>query len=433
MRPRVVLLNPPGSRPYLRDGYCSLVGRRAYRFHPMDLLIQTGLLRDHADVTVVEAIGADLCVADALDQVQDSRPHLILSLVGSASLVEDRAFVHQVKQRCPDAVLLGSGDVTQFEPDGLDQLPALDGALLDFTAPDLLAAIDRGGDHIRWRDQPLPPRRSHGGTFRYGVPQYFLFPEHNYCLPYHPGRPGSPLTSFGCPFPCRFCNTSQVPWKTRELDDLTAELEHLTQRGVRHVYIRDATFGADRAHRAQVLDRLKRLSRPLTWNTFTRLDLFDLGELPGLYQAGCRVLQLGLETPDPDVLRSLHKPVPKARTRAFVKAAREAGIAVCGHFLIGLPGEDDPEHTAQQTVRYALALGCDWANFNVAAPRPGAPFRHEHGFLDPNHAQELQSRSMRGFYTHPRILARQARKMVHPAQALHVARQAMALLTEATR
>jgi len=430
MRPRVVLLNPPGSQPYLRDGYCSLVGRRTYRFHPMDLLIQSGLLRDRAQVTVVEAIGADLPVAEALRRVQAAQPELILSLVGSASLSEDAAFLAQVKSSCPASVLLGSGDVTQFEADGLEQLPALDGALLDFTAPDLLEALNGGGARVQWRGQPLATRPPHGGRFSYGIPQYDAFPEQNYCLPYHPGRPGSPLTSFGCPFPCRFCNTGQVSWKVREPEDLLAELRWLGAHGRRHVYIRDATFGVDRDHRQQVLSLLTTLEHPLTWNTFTRLDLFDEADLPLLHRAGCRVLQLGLETPDPELLRTLHKPLPPARARAFVAAAHRAGIAICGHFMIGLPGTEDPELQVRQTVDYALELGCDWANFNVAAPRPGAPFRSAGGFLSQSHGEALRGRAMRQFYTHPKILATQVRRMAQPRQALHVMRQAITLLAE---
>lgn len=430
MLPSVVLLNPPGRLPYLRDGYCSLVGRRAYRFHPMDLLIQSGLLRDRARVTVVEAIGADLDPAGALAQVLAARPQLVLSLVGSASIDEDRVFLNDVRKAVPDAVLLGSGDVTQFEADGLDQVPALHGALLDFTATDLLAAIDGAGDHVRWRGVPLRPRPAHGGTFAYGLPRYEAFPEHNYCLPYHPGQLGSPLTSFGCPFPCRFCNTGQVSWKTRDVADLLAELDALGRRGVRHAYIRDATFGVDRDHRAQVLAGLRGLAHPLTWNTFTRLDLFDPAELPDLYRAGCRVLQLGLETPDPDTLRALHKPLSTDHVRTFVRAAKAAGIATCGHFLIGLPGETDPERQARDTVRYALSLGCDWANFNVAAPRPGAPFRHEGGFLSDTAAATLRGQAMRRFYTHPWVVARQVRKLGRPGQARHIAKQALALLAE---
>jgi len=441
MLPSVVLLNPPGSRPWLRDGYCSLEGRRSTRFHPMDLLVQSGLLRDQARITVVEAIGADLDGPAALRAVTAARPDLVLSLVGSTSAGEDAAFLGRIRDALPDTRIVISGDLPQFEADGLDRFPAADAALLDFTAPDLLATLDGGGSATWHRGTPRPARARQGGRFRYGLPDYAAFPERNYRLPYRPGRIGSPLASFGCPFPCRFCNTSQVSWKVREVDDLLAELRWLGERCVRHAYIRDATFGVDRAHRDAVLDGLLALPRPLTWNTFTRIDLHGQQDLQRMARAGCRVLQLGLELPEAERLRALHKPLHADRVARAIGWAHEAGIAVCGHFLLGVPGlsvgepsmagdaDRDARQDAERVLRYALSLGCDYASFNVAAPRPGAPFRAAGGFLSPARAATLQATTMRGFYTHPRTVLRQLQRLRRPAEAVHIARQALALFS----
>ncbi len=431
MQPSVVLLNPPGSRAWLRDGYCSLEGRWAYRFFPMDLLVQSGLLRGKADVTVVDAIGGALDADRALSAVRDAHPDLVLSLVGSTSRDEDAAFLGRVRDACPDARIVVSGDLPQFEATGLDAFPAADAALLDFSAPDLLTALDGGGSATWWRGRPRPPRARQGGSFAYGLPDYDAFPWRGYRLPYRPGRIGSPLSSFGCPFPCRFCNTSQVSWKTRDVDDLAAELRWLSDHGVRHSYIRDATFGADRTHRAAVLQVLRNLPRPMTWNSFTRIDLFERKDLRELARSGCVVLQLGLELPDEATLKSLHKPLRASKVRERIAWARQEGIAVCGHFLLGVPGAR--ALTGLQVVDYAVAVGCDYASFNVATARPGAPFRDQQGFLPPDPARRLQARAMRRFYGHPAVVLRQLRRLRSPAEVLHSLRQAGSLVVPSPR
>jgi len=419
----VVLLNPPGSRPYIRDGYCSLVGRRAYRFPPMDLLVQQPLLRAAgARVTVVEAIGADLEPGVALDRVQRAAPDLVLTLLGSASEPEDAAFLGRVRESCPRAQIVASGDITQFDAAGaLARHPFLDGALLDFTAPDLLDALHGRGSALTTRDRSAPaPSRS---VFRYGAPDYEAFPFAAYRLPYFPGRVGSPLASFGCPFRCTFCNTSRIPWKLREPDDFALELQSLAGRGVRHHYVRDATFGVDKAHRSAILDVLRRTGA--TWNTFTRIDLWDPSDFPALAAAGCKVLQLGLETGDAAALRALGKPLIPERVREGITAARAAGIAVCGHFMLGLPGQDAATDAA--TVRFAVDAGCDFANFSIAEPRPGAPFadRFPAGFSASPAALAARDAAMRRFYLDPRTLLRTARRLRSPADLAHYGKQAL--------
>jgi hypothetical protein len=422
MLPSVVLLNPPGTRPWLRDGYCSLEGRWSTRFFPMDLLVQSALLRGRARVTVVEAIGARLDAEAALEAVVAARPALVLALVGSVSIHEDAAFLARVKAALPGCRILVSGDVTQFENNGLESVPAADGALLDFAAAGILdehcPAV-----HRRGHPRPVVPRPA---RFAYGVPDYAAFPVHSYTLPYAPGPVGSPLSTYGCSFSCRFCNTGAVPWKVREPGDLAEELRWLDRQGVRHHYIRDATFGADREHREQVLRVLRDLPGRPRWNTFTRIDLFDRADLRSMAAAGCAVLQVGLELPDEQVLKSLHKPLQLGRIRERIAEARAAGIEVCGHFLLGVPGAAHVPLAA--VVDYAVALGCTFASFNVAAPRPGAPFRGDSGFLPPAEAATQQARAMRRFYTHPRVAARQLRRLRRPAVAAHALRLASSLL-----
>ncbi len=57
---RVLLLNPPGSRNYIRDYFCSKRAKTNYMFPPSTLLFLSGWLAEAHDVTVLDAIAEGL-------------------------------------------------------------------------------------------------------------------------------------------------------------------------------------------------------------------------------------------------------------------------------------------------------------------------------------------------------------------------------------
>lgn len=55
-RPRVLLLNPPGGKLYIRDYYCSFSSKASYYWPPQDLICLSGVLDERFEVGVVDAI-----------------------------------------------------------------------------------------------------------------------------------------------------------------------------------------------------------------------------------------------------------------------------------------------------------------------------------------------------------------------------------------
>ena len=56
---RIVLLNPPAPQITFRDGYCSSSSKSGYVWHPLDLMIQSGILTAQGhDITFIDAIAS---------------------------------------------------------------------------------------------------------------------------------------------------------------------------------------------------------------------------------------------------------------------------------------------------------------------------------------------------------------------------------------
>ena len=108
---KVLLLNPPGGRTYIRDYFCSKTTKSNYLFHPIDLVVLSGVVAARHEVQVMDAIAERLDVAAALARVRALAPEVVIALVGSVSWREDRAFLAAVA--ASGARVLAIGDVLQ--------------------------------------------------------------------------------------------------------------------------------------------------------------------------------------------------------------------------------------------------------------------------------------------------------------------------------
>jgi hypothetical protein len=120
------------------------------------------------------------------------------------------------------------------------------------------------------------------------------------------------VTSRGCPARCSFCSASAMfpgGFRFRNVDLVREELEQILRRNpkVRGIKIFDSTFTADRSH---VLD-FCRMIKPfgLAWECEARVDTVDHDLLREMKEAGCYYIDIGLETSDSGLLRSLGKAI----------------------------------------------------------------------------------------------------------------------------
>lgn len=183
------------------------------------------------------------------------------------------------------------------------------------------------------------------------------------------------LTSRGCPYDCSFCSVPTIAgrsWRTRSLDLVIEELRGARARwGADRFEIDDDNFTLD-------LDRAKRFCRALlesglrmAWScpNGLRVEHVDRELALLMKRAGCFAVSLGIESASAEVLEANRKGETPEQIEAAVRRFREAGVAVTGFFILGLPGatlERDLE-----SLDLAERLGLDHAIFNRFVPYPG--------------------------------------------------------------
>jgi len=376
---KVVLLNLPGRRMYIRDYYCSKTSKTNYLFSPCDLLMLSGGLAAKYDISVIDCIAERLNPADSLTRLRSLRPHAIVFLAGAVSWEEDAIFLENLKDRLPKTLLIGTGDIfLEGGKDFLAQHAFIDAALLDFSSDDLIKYFDGATPEnmvLRQNGEvfSLPLRRADYEEFSLPIPRQELFMKRTYRLPFL-GRPfATVLTDFGCPFKCSFCIMGTLGYRYRNVNNVIEELSLIKSLGISNVFFMDQTFRPRRSDNLELTGEMLRQRLNLKWICYSRVDVVDEEILGSMKKAGCHTIMFGVESSNPQILRRYRKGYTLDRIQETFAMCKKLGLRTVGTFIMGLP--EDTEQSCRETIEVACALDCDYASFNFAVPRAGTELR----------------------------------------------------------
>jgi radical SAM superfamily enzyme YgiQ (UPF0313 family) len=154
-------------------------------------------------------------------------------------------------------------------------------------------------------------------------------------LPDSTGFAPSIEVSRGCSFGCDFCVSARSRIRRRTPEDIVGEAERLVQHWQNpdlRIYFETPMFiMTDEEIRSLSAARERRGLR-FTWRTETRVDYLSASRLKLLHQAGLRVLDLGVESGDPETLLRMGKTSRPdsylSKAKDVIEAAAQLGITV---------------------------------------------------------------------------------------------------------
>src|SRR5258707_2919909 len=192
-------------------------------------------------------------------------------------------------------------------------------------------------------------------------------------------------TTRGCPAQCTFCLWPQTlsghPWRKRSTDDVAAEMAKAKKYwpNVKECFFDDDTFNIQKARTIELCGKLKPLG--LTWSSTSRVTT-DFETLKAMKDAGARLLIVGYESGDPQILKNIKKGATVERARQFTKDAHKLGLVIHGDFILGLPGET--RETIKNTIAFAKELDVETIQVSVAHAYPGTELHEaalKNGFM----------------------------------------------------
>ena len=139
--------------------------------------------------------------------------------------------------------------------------------------------------------------------------------------------------------------------------------------GLKEVFFDDDTFNYQKARTLDICRHLKPLKT--TWSCTSRVTT-DYETLRAMKEAGCRLLIVGYESGDPQVLKNIKKGATVEMALRFTENAKKLGLVIHGDFIVGLPGET--RESLRRTVDFAKRLDVDTIQVSVAHPFPGTEF-----------------------------------------------------------
>jgi radical SAM superfamily enzyme YgiQ (UPF0313 family) len=135
---------------------------------------------------------------------------------------------------------------------------------------------------------------------------------------------------------------------------------------VKEFFFDDDTFNIQKARTVELCAKLKPLN--LTWSCTSRVTT-DYETLKAMKEAGCRLMIVGYESGDAQILKNIKKGATLERARQFTKDAHKLGLVIHGDFILGLPGET--RETIQNTIAFAKELDVETIQVSVAHAYPG--------------------------------------------------------------
>jgi len=192
-------------------------------------------------------------------------------------------------------------------------------------------------------------------------------------------------TTRGCPALCTFCLWPQTlsghAWRKRSTDAVAREMAKAKEYwpNVKEFFFDDDTFNIQKARTIELCEKLKPLK--ITWSCTSRVTT-DYDTLKAMRDAGCRLMIVGFESGDPQILKNIKKGATVERARDFARDAHKLGLTIHGDFILGLPGET--KETIERTIQFAKDLDCETIQVSLAHAYPGTEmydFAKANGFI----------------------------------------------------
>jgi radical SAM superfamily enzyme YgiQ (UPF0313 family) len=161
----------------------------------------------------------------------------------------------------------------------------------------------------------------------------------------------------------------------RSAQKIVDELEYLTSLNFHQINIADDLFTANKNHCNAVCDEIIHRGLQLSWTSFARVDTISEAVLSKMKAAGCTAVSFGIESANPQILKTIKKGITRQQVEDAVNMCTKAGITPFASFILGLPGET-PE-TIKETMEFGNRLkkrGLSFG-FHLLAPFPGTEIR----------------------------------------------------------
>jgi radical SAM superfamily enzyme YgiQ (UPF0313 family) len=390
----IVFINPPYER--IAPGY-EFVKHITNNSPSLGLLHLAAEVRQHGYApSIIESDIFNLDVEQVAERVIAEAPAYVGITLFTVGVWGAAAIARRIKQARPETtIIVGGPHIASMGPETMQRFLEFDYAVVgegERVLMDLLDALDKKTDlsqvpGIIYREGTSLHVTTGNPVTRLldelPMPAWDLLPE--FPRRYKPAIydfPRGPVATIaasrGCPFHCKFCDTSTFGAKVRHYSPqkVFEMMRHLHERyGVRHIMFVDDLFLASKVRVTELCELLLESGLKMTWTCTARVDTVKPEVLAIMKKAGCWEISFGLETGSDALLQKMDKAARVEKSEEAVKWTAAAGIRTKGLFMLGYPGED--RSTIQMTKDFVRRIPMTIMNLTKFTPYPGSPVYRE--------------------------------------------------------
>ncbi len=419
---------------------------------PLGILSLASMIRKYGyEVQVLDAHADNMTIPEIRSRIRDFNPMVVGITAMTVMIDAANEIAEAVKSVNPSMLtILGGVHVTAEPTETLERYPAFDYACIgegEVVFMDFLESYRRGKE----KDKVLSivtrkdgihanPRRAFFKSLdEFPPPAFDLVPNlfNHYRLSVFGTKKFKSVglvTSRGCTGKCTFCDLGVVGrgYRANTAEYLIDLMKDVWRNyGVTDFLFYDDLFVGSRPRLKEICEVIIREKLPFTWSCCARVDFIHTDMLKLMKDAGCWMIEYGIESGSQRIIDSMRKNISKEKIRETINATHDAGIVTKGNFIFGNPGED--HWSLRESIDFACSIKLTYFQHTFLTPLPGSELYETAGLFgefDPSWSkmntfslnfiprgftrQQLVNYSKyawRRFYLRPRVLWQEIKKL----------------------
>ncbi|RLI82686.1 B12-binding domain-containing radical SAM protein [Archaeoglobales archaeon] len=378
----IALINPNAS--------VEVVSQLGIATPPLGLGYLASTLRERGfKVRIIDDLVERLEFSELIDRIKDA---LIVGITSTTPTFNSALkYACSIKKRLPDVFIILGGVHATFMPHRVIKSECVDAVCVGEGEYTLAEVAERMSSERSLKGVKGLIYKENGMVFNNGkrefiedldalpFPAFDLMPLEKYTVLGHKLEQFPMITSRGCPFGCRYCSSSLFlgrKFRARSPKNVVDEIEWLLNDfGARHIAFGDDTFTLNRKRVIEICNEIIERKLDVNWSCSSRVDTISPEMLERMKMAGCVAIYYGVESASSEILKYYRKRIDLEKVKRAVKLTKKAGIETICSFIIGSPFERRED--IKKTLKFAIKLNPDYAQFSVLTPYPGTEIYYE--------------------------------------------------------
>lgn len=396
---RILILNPPTSQnTYINRDQMGGMGQNisfgenflvvflrklksSFIHQPvLQLVYAATILSKNHQIKVIDSLNEEIDYVETMRRIKIFKPEFTIMAVSSSEIEFEKKIAREIKKL--NCKIITVGDTIANKPELFDDSfdVSIEGEVEPVIEKIISWQLDKIPGIMYFKNKIIKTNKKQelmtGKELdNLEFPKWELFPYKKYR--YYPLLLQEPIVSMlssrGCPYGCYYCSYSKNEGRilrNRSAENVVKEMLNLKKYGIKGVIFRDPLFTGDMKRAEEISRLLIKNNSKLVWGCETRPELLTIELLRLMRRAGCRAINLGIESINEKELEAVgRKKIDLKHLIKVLQYCKKIGINTTGFFILGLP--ESTKKSLNKTINFSKYAGLGFSEYKVATPYPG--------------------------------------------------------------